>query len=60
LILDYSPASGNTTSDFRTAISCTWLTNEQSLRYANVVVFVSQVQEIAVLKSDVVFPDAGL
>ena len=33
---------------------------EQSLCKANVVVFDSQMQQIAVLKSDVVFPDAGL
>jgi hypothetical protein len=33
---------------------------EQSIRKANVVVFDGQVQQIAVLKSDVVFPGAGL
>jgi hypothetical protein len=33
---------------------------EQSLRKTNVVVFDGQVQQIAVLKFDVVFPDAGL
>ena len=31
LIVDCSPASGNTTSDFRTAICCTWPSNTTTL-----------------------------